>query len=620
MPQRYTEYVSNIVINKTKESVEKIRKTILDNLDFSGVKSNIVDAVDEIIQYTDEALAKAPNPYLYRLKYGIGEDVTVPETEDTEVNVTVNAEYANEEAKEAIQGVEGINGISGPIHISLQWDIDTDDKDLKKRFEEMGEKYGTDFDRSFSGILTMISGSSNTDEQINYIVTHYEEAINKIQTINDDLYKAYEQTNDERFYFARIDESVVIPQMRRIYELAKANSSDYINWDRQRAEIEGRYVGEADRELKIQHDLLGLEIQKAQKDKEAYENRIKYLNSIRDKVGELETEYNRVSAEESANISNLNEQLVVLANQRQGFDDTTDAETVRKNAEETARIETEIAAARERIRAALEQLSQMGFMSQDEVDKAMEQYATAVINTNNTIVNNTAKQAQTTTQIWLNSFNKVVGGLGQISSAFNGLFTEMGELSDKWNAFAEATAYFTIGVDLATAIAEAVAAGAGMPYPYNLAAIASGVAAVVAAVGSAFAVYNQYHKPKYADGGLIGGRYAQTRREGRRDDIDIKASKGEYIINAEAVKKIGVEYLDLLNYGKIKIPKPKTNYADGGYVSGNTFKTVNAQINMDAMNNMLVDAMAQIQPVVSVREIARVNNRVNVKDGISKNK
>lgn len=229
--------------------------------------------------------------------------------------------------------------------------------------------------------------------------------------------------------------------------------------------------------------------------------------------------------------------------------------------------------------------------------------------------------ANNTKKIWQQTVSSIASSIQQASSALSELLNEIGEDNASMANFLEGMAYVQIGVNLAVSIAEAVSAGAGMPFPYNLAAIATGVAAVVAAISSAISTYKQYHKdvtsPNFATGGIIGGRTARTKEEGKRDDVKINASRGEYIINAQTVKDYGVEFFDAINFGK-KMRKLNISgrYAEGGVVTQSIIeKTTSQTINYDA----LVDALQSMpNPIVSVAEISSKQNRVKVKESIAK--
>ena len=227
-----------------------------------------------------------------------------------------------------------------------------------------------------------------------------------------------------------------------------------------------------------------------------------------------------------------------------------------------------------------------------------------------------------TTKIMRQTAASVLQSISTITNSLVDLFNELGEDNAQMAGFLEAMAYMQIGVNMAVGLSEAIAAGAGLVWPANLAAIASGVAAVVAGIAEAISVYKQYHKnissPKFATGGLIGGRTARTKSEGRRDDVPIMASVGEYVINHQAVKEYGVGFFDEINYGR---RKKRTagglNFADGGYVDIKAAtKAISNEEQMEMLSEVIMNMPA---PVVSVKEISGMQRRVTVKENIAKN-
>lgn len=98
----------------------------------------------------------------------------------------------------------------------------------------------------------------------------------------------------------------------------------------------------------------------------------------------------------------------------------------------------------------------------------------------------------------------------------------------------------SVGTKQASAIASATASGAKLPFPANLAAIAAGIAAVVAA----FAMISSF-----ADGGIIGGNATLG-------DMNIaRVNKGEMILNGTQQKRL----FSILDGGASASPNNITN-------------------------------------------------------------
>jgi hypothetical protein len=188
-----------------------------------------------------------------------------------------------------------------------------------------------------------------------------------------------------------------------------------------------------------------------------------------------------------------------------------------------------------------------------------------------------------------------------ISSAMTDLFNTIGEDNEKMTDFLRGLAMINIAIQTSEALSKAIAAGAGKEWPENLAAIASGIAAVLGGMAQAAAVLKKATQtpsaPKFADGGLVGN----TTTERTDDTVTAKLSEGEYVMRSKSVKALGVPLLDALNYG-------------GGVPVGMD----NRLGNNGELREMLSDIVAEIHPEVDVKEIITVTNRVKVKENIAR--
>jgi ABC-type multidrug transport system fused ATPase/permease subunit len=90
------------------------------------------------------------------------------------------------------------------------------------------------------------------------------------------------------------------------------------------------------------------------------------------------------------------------------------------------------------------------------------------------------------------SAQTATGAIAQIASAMRGLAGD-----------SKALALFEIAANTARGIAAAVAAGAGVPFPGNIGAIASGIATVLGGIGQAKAALSSV--PAFAQGGMVTG-------------------------------------------------------------------------------------------------------------------
>jgi len=196
----------------------------------------------------------------------------------------------------------------------------------------------------------------------------------------------------------------------------------------------------------------------------------------------------------------------------------------------------------------------------------------------------------------LKSMQMVVGGL-------SGVFNALAEDNEKFQEYAKATAIVeaTVAGLIASVQAIATATRSSATWVDMLVAVATVVASVGSVVGTIISQLKQTptsKAPKFAEGGLVGGEFSN-----RTDDsVNAKLSVGESVINSKATMA-AAPLLSAINqmYGGAPI--------GGGNSIGST----------DAMREMMVDVMAEVRPVVSVKEITRVQNRVTAKETIAKN-
>lgn len=172
---------------------------------------------------------------------------------------------------------------------------------------------------------------------------------------------------------------------------------------------------------------------------------------------------------------------------------------------------------------------------------------------------------------------------GSLSS----IYKQMSEDESKSEAEREAAAKkakqwsaLQIAANSGTAIAKGVAASMDNPFPANLAALASTLAAVFAAIAQAKALAAEGHE----HGGVIGGTFTGATRGG--DNIVMTGRRGELVLNADQQKRL-------------------YDIADGSVPSNLTASLVEALRTMPA-------------PVVEYTELQRFGNKVNILDNNAK--
>ena len=175
------------------------------------------------------------------------------------------------------------------------------------------------------------------------------------------------------------------------------------------------------------------------------------------------------------------------------------------------------------------------------------------------------------------------------------MFDQLAEKDSRYAKFSKAFALMQILTSTAISIASAVqgamsaAAATGVAAPFTAPAfIAEMIAIVLGSIASATSVLAQAKTPHYAHGGYVDMGTTAT-----ADDVHAMVSKGEYIVQADAVKMYGKDYFDSLN---------------AGLVRGDTDMA-------SALRAALEDMPS---PVVSVKEINSMQSRVRVKESISR--
>lgn len=207
------------------------------------------------------------------------------------------------------------------------------------------------------------------------------------------------------------------------------------------------------------------------------------------------------------------------------------------------------------------------------------------------------KVQQDTTKAKGEAIATITGNLSQLLEA------AAGENKELANA-AKILALGEVAVKQGVAIANGVASAMATPFPANIAAIATVVGSVLTVMTQAISTINS---AQFATGGVIHG--AGT---GTSDSIVARVSNGESVINAKSTAK----YYDLLSAinqdggGVAFSGAVRNSFATGGMVN---VDTLTAGVRSQEMARMMREAVADIHPVVSVREINSVQNRVKVK-------
>lgn len=199
-----------------------------------------------------------------------------------------------------------------------------------------------------------------------------------------------------------------------------------------------------------------------------------------------------------------------------------------------------------------------------------------------------AKQAVNEKEIEVESakyqaISQMMGGLGQVAEAF-------GEQSKGLAKMAKVIALGEIAVNTGVAIAAGIKQAQSVPFPGNIAAIATTVTQVLAGIASAIKTVKS---AKFAKGGLVTGPGSDT-----SDSIPAHLSNGESVLTASATRMFAPALSAF-------------NQIGGGVPIINNIGSNSQQMGEDFFVRAFARGMAMApRPVVSVEEINKTNNRV----------
>lgn len=213
-------------------------------------------------------------------------------------------------------------------------------------------------------------------------------------------------------------------------------------------------------------------------------------------------------------------------------------------------------------------------------------------------------------------------GLQNVMDAFAGENEELAKAS-------KVIALAQIAVETGVALAKGIAQAQSVPFPANIAAIATTVATILANIASAKKTIDS---AKFASGGLVSGRGTST-----SDSIDARLSDGEVVINAKSARKFR-NVLNAVNTdgGGVEIPHSgrltaaersllgRSRFAAGGLAAsiGGLTRSMSVPVANEGTRDAAVriggitaEEMREVllempSPVVSVEEVTDVQNRV----------
>jgi len=192
-------------------------------------------------------------------------------------------------------------------------------------------------------------------------------------------------------------------------------------------------------------------------------------------------------------------------------------------------------------------------------------------------------------QTKLEAYESIAGGIGKV-------FAAIGEDNEEFAQLSKVLALAEIAINTGKAIAAGVAQAQSVPFPGNIAAIATTVATIMANIATAISTVKS---AKFAKGGLITGPGTGT-----SDSITASVSNGESVMTANATALFS-PLLSAINQLGGGVP---IHHGGGA-----------AQMGEDMLAAAIAKGYALAPaPVVSVQEISDVSNRVQVIENLSR--
>lgn len=181
-----------------------------------------------------------------------------------------------------------------------------------------------------------------------------------------------------------------------------------------------------------------------------------------------------------------------------------------------------------------------------------------------------------------------------ITSGLSSAFETLGENNKTFAILSKTLALAEIAINTGKALAAGIAQAQSVPFPANLAAIATTVATILSNIAVATKTVKS---AKFASGGLVTGPGTGT-----SDSIPARLSNGESVMTARATEMFA--------------PILSSFNMMGGGVPINVTQASNQALGEDMLARAVAKGVRDIRPVVSVEEITSVANRVEVLENL----
>ena len=278
--------------------------------------------------------------------------------------------------------------------------------------------------------------------------------------------------------------------------------------------------------------------------------------------------------------SDEEERLQLLQNGRQMTEEEELADQQRKleaiGGFQAQKLEMQAEAAQAEYDALLER-GQLSTQTEEEFNRELEQKRAANLAAKKAIDDAYVKQEQA-------KYN----AMKALTSSLTGLLDTLGESNKAFAVMSKVITLAQIAIDTGRAISAGIASASSMPFPSNLAAIATTVATVIANVTTAISTVKS---AKFAEGGKVTGPGT-----GKSDSVPAMLSNGEFVMTAAATRIYEPLLMAMNNIGR-GVPMQ--------VVSSNREAMMS-----ESLTESFSAAAQEITPVVSVVEINDMQNRV----------
>ena len=180
--------------------------------------------------------------------------------------------------------------------------------------------------------------------------------------------------------------------------------------------------------------------------------------------------------------------------------------------------------------------------------------------------------------------------MGGVTKSLSGLLDVLGEDNKEFAIMSKMITLFQITVDTGKALSAGIASASALPFPANMAAIATTVATVLANIATAISTVKSAN---FAEGGKVHGPGTGT-----SDSVPANLSNGEFVMTAKAT--------DMFE------PLLRVMNAIGAGVPINTTGAYERVENAESLTDSFTQAAHEIKPVVSVVEITETQERISM--------